>query len=153
LFDDNGWWTEMDEPSVLDYLKAKLTPWRGPAPQVPLAPAPADPLGEDIEWNPESEATPISGHAPTLPLAITIPWRTLAALFLALVAQSSFEPALERAWGVGVVLYGVAVLLLVWAYFSAELAPSAAQEQARSSIQQGQDAAGRSTIQPIWLPP
>jgi hypothetical protein len=132
----------MDEPSVLDYLKAKLTPWRGPAPQVPLAPAPADPLGEDIEWSPESEATPISGHAPTLPMAITIPWRTLAALFLALVAQSSFEPALERAWGVGVVLYGVAVLLLVWAYFSAELAPSAAQEQARSSIQQGQDAAG-----------
>jgi hypothetical protein len=23
------------EPSVLDYIKAKLTPWRGPAPKIP----------------------------------------------------------------------------------------------------------------------
>ena len=25
----------MEEPSILDYLKARLTPWRGPAPRIP----------------------------------------------------------------------------------------------------------------------
>ena len=25
----------MEEPSILDYLKAKLTPWRGKAPEIP----------------------------------------------------------------------------------------------------------------------
>ena len=27
--------TGQHEPSVLDYVKARLTPWRGPAPQIP----------------------------------------------------------------------------------------------------------------------
>ena len=26
---------EIEGPSVLDYLKARLTPWRGPAPEIP----------------------------------------------------------------------------------------------------------------------
>ena len=38
----------MEEPSVLDYLKAKLTPWRGPAPQIP-------PLEGEAEAFPERD--------------------------------------------------------------------------------------------------
>jgi hypothetical protein len=132
----------MDEPSVLDYLKAKLMPWRGPAPQVPLAQAPPGPPSEETQWSPDSEVTQVSPHAPTLQMAMTIPWRTLASLLLALVAQSSFEPSPDRAWGVGVVLYGFAILLLVWAYFSTEWTSSVDQEQPPSVGWQSQESSG-----------
>ena len=48
----------MEEPSILDYLKAKLTPWRGKAPEIPPleggepaapaeSPAPAEAAGPE----------------------------------------------------------------------------------------------------------
>jgi hypothetical protein len=130
----------MDEPSVLDYLKAKLTPWRGPAPQVPPAQPPSSPADIEIQWNSQSE----TARAAALPITIAVPWRTLAALLLALVAQSSFEPGPDRTWGTGVVLYMFAILLLVWAYFSSEWAPSAEQDHLRSTDWQAQESGGLS---------
>jgi hypothetical protein len=130
----------MDEPSVLDYLKAKLTPWRGPAPQVPPAQPPSSPADIEIQWNSQSE----TARAAALPITIAVPWRTLAALLLALVAQSSLEPGPDRTWGTGVVLYMFAILLLVWAYFSSEWAPSAEQDHLRSTDWQAQESGGLS---------
>jgi hypothetical protein len=129
----------MDEPSVLDYLKAKLTPWRGPAPQIP--PAEESPISsiEDIQWGPDNEAAQASLPSAAFPLVSAVPWRTLGALFLALLAQSSFEPAPDRTWGTGVFLYGCAILLLVWAYFSAEWASFASGEQPQPVVWQGDD--------------
>ncbi len=121
----------MDEPSVLDYLKAKLTPWRGPAPQVPPAP---DQAGSSTE---EAQRSSIKGELlpgdslPARPFAqartLVIPWRSLSALFLALAAQASLEPGPDRTWSLGAILYGLSFILLGWAYFSKEWTSSGAQ--------------------------
>jgi hypothetical protein len=113
----------MDEPSVLDYVKAKLTPWRGPAPEVPMPPA-GRKTGES-SWSPESKGSlqsdPLAAAA-TIPIerAQVLPWRTTASLFLALAAQSSLEPGPDRTWVFGTILYGLSFILIGWAYFSQE---------------------------------
>jgi 4-amino-4-deoxy-L-arabinose transferase-like glycosyltransferase len=53
--------------------------------------------------------------------AMVIPWRTISALILALTAQASLEPP-ERLLIQGILLYGLALGLLVWAYLVGELA-------------------------------
>jgi hypothetical protein len=122
----------MDEPSVLDYLKAKLTPWRGPAPKVPVTPPPADQKGDDVFWSPPNEET-LTGDsaiaAGSIPKAHAqvLPWRTTSALFLALAAQSSLEPGPERTWVLGTILYGLSFILIGWAYFSQEWTPPGAR--------------------------
>jgi hypothetical protein len=115
----------MDEPSVLDYVKAMLTPWRGPAPKVPVTPPAAGQRGDEVFLSPPNEET-LTGdsaiaagsipkvHAPALP------WRTTSALFLALAAQSSLEPGPDRTWIIGTILYGLSFILIGWAYFSQE---------------------------------
>jgi len=65
----------MEEPSVLDYLKAKLTPWRGPAPQIPrgisendsASESAAVPAGQAVqEISPQPTGMPESGSAAQL---------------------------------------------------------------------------------------
>ena len=122
----------MDEPSVLDYLKAKLTPWRDPAPQLPAA--------ETGEPEPDQARGGAQGSALTgaLPWFLAIPWRSLTALVLALLAQASFEPGPDRSWHTGVVLYGLALILAVWAYFSSESVMQTDDDGDSAPFQQGQ---------------
>jgi hypothetical protein len=120
----------MDEPSVLDYLKAKLTPWRGPAPEVPM-PSAGQKTGES-SWSPASEESlqsdsPVADASIRKERAQVIPYRTTAALFLALAAQSSLEPGPDRTWILGAILYGLAFILMGWAYFSQEWTSSGAR--------------------------
>lgn len=121
----------MDEPSVLDYLKAKLTPWRGPAPQVPPTASRADSSVDRAQWNPtRGEHLPADTLAavPVVPdRSIVIPWRTVAALFLALAAQATLEPSQDRIWTLGAILYGLSFITLGWAYFTQEWTPTGAQ--------------------------
>lgn len=107
----------MDEPSVLDYLKAKLAPWRGEAARF------------EAVLSPEREASIPSGDRPAVPVqptaepvvqAISWPWRSLVALALALFAQRSFEPAPERSWQIGAFFYLLAAAWLVWANWRGE---------------------------------
>ncbi|UCC52072.1 MAG: glycosyltransferase family 39 protein [Anaerolineaceae bacterium] len=122
-----------EEPSVLDYLKAKLTPWRGPAPQIPPLPEP-DQRSPDIELDQAVEpiATPDVGTAisPDLELAaqdepatrkVVWPWRAMAALGVALIAQWTLEPGLARHWAPGLALYLLAFILIIWATQRSEL--------------------------------
>lgn len=97
----------MEEPSVLDYLKSKLMPWKHTQVVVPpLAVEPANPpvaaaSPEDI---PETGPGP-QKPAPQRPAALALPWTVIAALALALAAQISLEPRPERSWLPGVILY------------------------------------------------
>ncbi len=81
------------EPSVLDYVKSKLTPWRrarvsgGPACSAPQ--------------------TAREEEAPASPR----PWLTLGALVCALAAQMSLAPGPNRAWDTGAALYSLAAVL------------------------------------------
>jgi hypothetical protein len=115
----------MNEPSVWDYVKAKLTPWRGPAPSIP--PAPEVERIEDSWVDPgsieasQAEFHPVAkGVALTLPKVSDWPWRSFIALFLALMAQLSFEPRPERTFISGVVLYVLSFGWMIWACWQDE---------------------------------
>ncbi|MDX1438227.1 MAG: hypothetical protein R3335_15570, partial [Anaerolineales bacterium] len=47
----------MDEPTVLDYVKAILTPWRGPAPKIP-------PLEGSHQTDESDDRAPVEFSAP-----------------------------------------------------------------------------------------
>ncbi|MGE5221397.1 MAG: glycosyltransferase family 39 protein [Omnitrophica WOR_2 bacterium] len=128
----------MNEPSVLDYVKAKLMPWRGPAPEIPPAPGPSQPDISPVETAQEPDRYHLEAIAPqatvapasipsgqvekaTSPVkAITWPWRSLLALALALFAQRSFEPGPDRTWEEGLVLYLLAFAWLAWSAWMGE---------------------------------
>jgi len=113
------------EPSVLDYLKAKLTPWRGPAPVIPTPEAkektPSKPLpaerGEEI--SPEQPVYAWEGFSP-----FAMPWVGVFALALALLAQRFFEQ-FDPSATTGIVLYLIAIAFTLWAFWRGEwrLAP------------------------------
>jgi hypothetical protein len=128
-----------EEPTVLDYVKALLTPWRGAPPAIPPDPAPRtdaerDLLEPDLASLPaKPAASQPAGEKPDRPgqeqpfpslkqpaLPIRWPWRALLALLLALGAQLSFEPSPERSTMPGVALYVLAGILAVWAYWQGE---------------------------------
>lgn len=129
----------MDEPSVLDYVKAKLMPWRGPAPEIPS-------LGGELEkveaQPPDHGAERFSTAYPEMDLgtapvgqlsyateltsdasvnALGVPWRSLLALLLALFAQSSLEPRPSREWVISAALYLSASALVISAFWRSEL--------------------------------
>lgn len=93
----------MEEPSLLDYLKEKLSLknlQKGKqAPQVEIKPEPEKPTAE----------TP---HKPAT--ALRLPWRTLLALGLALIGQRQFEPeSTNLTWGI--IIYFAALCILILA--------------------------------------
>lgn len=96
------------EPSVLDYIKSKLTPWKGETVEIPES-------GSD-EAAASDEVDTIKQVSP-----IKIPWRSLAALGLALIAQATFEPRPERTWVPGTVFYLAAAIAAVWAVLKNEM--------------------------------
>ncbi len=112
----------MEEPSLLDYLKAKLTPWRGKAPEIPPAEAVASP--EAIAQEQALPAEPATSITKTSAIEKTAawPWRSALALVLALMGQLSLEPAPERAWTTGAFFYLAAVGMLLLAYRRSEWA-------------------------------
>lgn len=145
----------MEEPSVLDYLKAKLTPWRGLAPQIPggqpdefsaerpvpeinAQPEGAVKNGLDAQQMVEQQASAkldtstlpvgeLTDQQATLPVTrrIAVPWVSLAAFGLALLAQISLEPGPQRTWTMGAFLYLLSAACLGLASFRGEwsLAP------------------------------
>ena len=114
------------EPSVLDYLKSKLSFGRGPRVEIPEPVAVPTRIETKLE-----HATPApqpSTHRPATP----IPWLSLAALALALLAQRLFEPPNPSA-GVGIFFYIAALGLLIIAILRGKwhLAPLAESSQGR----------------------
>jgi len=151
-----------EEPTVLDYVKALLTPWRGAPPPIPgksepiseSQPTPSSTAEASLTDAQESglpatskdiEAASTTGFPGTI-LDLTQPqaiestssqpaaklkagsWRGGLALVLALLAQYSLNPAPDRTWQFGVVLYSIAASLLAWAYLRNELFFMAASE-------------------------
>jgi len=118
----------MKEPSVLDYLKSRLMPWKKPritlrgylSDEVPPEASP-DLLRQGL---PETQvhATPKPGVGPaTIARPIRWPWRALVALLLALLAQILLEPRAVRVFWPSVFLYLLAAGWLVWAYRQGEI--------------------------------
>lgn len=109
-----------EEPSVLDYIKSKLTPWKYPAIQLPTEEeAQLESLSElqvtELPRTQESQE-PFASQ-----IRRPLPWRTLLSLGIALFAQLSLEPEPNRSLMVGFVIYLLAGVLLGWAFYSGEL--------------------------------
>ncbi len=121
------------EPSVLDYLKSLL---RGK----PLAIPSPEETPQSIQPDITTPHTPVEAGAaePRLPSAalpaqlddsavpsarlqgLSLPWRSLLALGLALAAQLSLQPRPDRQWLPGVMLYILAAGWLAWAAWRGE---------------------------------
>lgn len=114
------------EPSVLDYIKSLFRgkPLSIPSPEDAaevLQPA-VEPLQEqpvELDQSPAPAATP--GRRS---LGFPLPWRSLLALGIALAAQISLQPRLNRAWIPGVILYLFAAGWLAWAAWKGEWVPA-----------------------------
>jgi hypothetical protein len=130
----------MDEPSVLDYIKAKLTPWRGRkfiiptyeigkessngqsmiSPSVPFSPDPTDDADDRPEQKTSGTGTRLPKTAAPDSERLSIPWRILLAVFLSLAGQGMFEPPDRKLW-TGLVFYGLAAILAIWSFLDNEL--------------------------------
>ncbi len=122
----------MEEPSLLDYLKAKLMPWRGQKIEIPAYPelpieGPSTPQEGAPQPAPITPSAPVPLSA-TLGVTRALPWRPLLALGLALLAQISLEPGPKRTWGLGVSLYGAALALAAWSFWHSEWSLAAGEE-------------------------
>ena len=114
------------EPTVLDYVKSLFRgkPIAIPALQeAPELPQQADAHPQEQLVEADESAAPLQApkkHAP----GIVLPWRSLLALGIALVAQISLLPRPNRAWIPGVILYLLAAGCLVWAAWKNEWSPA-----------------------------
>jgi hypothetical protein len=120
----------MEEPSVLDYVKAKLAFWKSssieiPAPEKPIPVAPGESAGTEIVADVGADAVilPAAGEAENGAIAYPAARHyspaglllSLGALALVLIAQSMLEPP-DRGWGVSMFVYAIAAVLIGVAY-------------------------------------
>lgn len=102
----------MEEPSVLDYVKSKLLPWKNAPVMIPDG----EPQTSDLPETPgTSEPQPQIQPAPAPRKRFGVPWRILLALFLAIAAQRMLEPAPQPSPMIGILLYGLSAAALLWA--------------------------------------
>ncbi len=107
---------EEAHPSPQPVIDQPLPPVETAAPETSTPPVqlPAQPaLGEALGTAPG--AAPVSRAA-----GLSLPWRALLALGLALAAQVSLQPRPDRQWLLGVVLYALAAGFLAWAVWKGE---------------------------------
>jgi 4-amino-4-deoxy-L-arabinose transferase-like glycosyltransferase len=123
----------VEEPSVLDFLKSKLMPWKGVRVDIPPAEVTSEIIEEtlveaefsadvpketgdiqSIETGASLDTSPVKARGALARSKPHLPWRMLLALVLALIAQLSLEPRPNRSWGIGAALYVVAAIFLVW---------------------------------------
>lgn len=118
----------MNEPSVLDYIKALLTPWKGKPPQIPAEPELSETGSVDISIEPselsQAEGIPTSDfglasepevvETPEIKLfnVYKFPWTLIVACVLALIAQLNLEPP-DRAIIPAVILYILSAAFLI----------------------------------------
>jgi hypothetical protein len=114
-----------DEPTILDYFKALMTPWRGAPPPIPPLevgkdvfepPVPTPDAGVNgqttITVGKEYETETIREIETS---TVSLPWRAFIALGVAIIAQLSLEPGPTRTWGIGLGLYIFGAAWVVWA--------------------------------------
>ena len=118
------------EPSVLDYIKAILMPWKGIHIEIPELDSQEVPQpGPEIDtqelghedsssWqSPEQEISLVSDayiQESVDQRAISWPWRSILALALAAIAQRSLVPP-DRSINLGTFFFVVSAICLIWA--------------------------------------
>lgn len=116
----------MDEPSVLDYLKSKLAPWKHPPIHLPAA---NGTVAEQPAIDEKQAVPKIREELQPERRSFPWPWRAIGGLLLALAAQRAFMPP-DRSPTLGIALLFLAAILTAWAYLSDEwqVAPPPARQ-------------------------
>jgi hypothetical protein len=129
---------EMEEPSILDYLKSRMKFWEHRQESKPVTGVAG--VAPVSETKPPSVRKGSPGQVPAgtsvlpeqplkaSPRRYLWPWRSLLALFFALLGQRSFEPAGTRSPLPGLIFYGFGLAWLILAMLRKEWAPSAYPE-------------------------
>lgn len=121
----------MDEPSLLDYIKGRLFPWKYPRIELPPEESPETtpssdsqpPGGSDFQPEIDKPIATISTSTDqdipiTYPveektrISTAIPWSAIVALVLALFAQNLLEPSPSRNPFPGIIVYLVSFIFL-----------------------------------------
>jgi 4-amino-4-deoxy-L-arabinose transferase-like glycosyltransferase len=106
----------MQEPSVLDFVKERLTPWRKPTIQIPGA----DSLGVVVPVAPEpAETFDLEPQQVIRQAALRLPWRVVLGLLLPLAAQLTLEPPVDSLL-LPVALYALSAMLILWGILAKE---------------------------------
>lgn len=121
----------MDEPSVLDYLKSLLTPWKAERIKIPELTGEETTVEDDQadsevsipEIGQISEEIPPQDAAMSGALTWIFPWKTAIALFLVFLSQISFGPQVRSPLTGFLFLVGAFVFLYL-AYSKNEILPS-----------------------------
>lgn len=103
----------MQEPSVLDFVKAKLTFWKKSDLHIP--PPDDEGLAVNLPEDEPAEAglQPDNVQAAPLESATRLPWFTLGGLFLALIAMLLMEPPDKKGWiAAGLFLFSAVLITL-----------------------------------------
>lgn len=119
-----------DEPTVLDFVKALLTPWRGAPPPIPSVRTETTTsevqIAEGLEARPAQARVTDGENLQTIsqPRERTslgaFPWRGTIAVLVALVAQLTLEPGPDRSWGTGLTFYIIAAAWGIWSILRGE---------------------------------
>ena len=114
------------EPSVLDYIKSLLRGKPIPIPTAIESPQDSQGLEEQSPLQPTSieELNPPVIEPETPARKFSLPWLSLLALAIALVAQVTLQPRPNRSWLPGIILYLLAAICLVWAAWKGEWSAS-----------------------------
>lgn len=118
------------EPSVLDYIKAKLMPWKGIQIEIPALKAQEVPRPKPAidrkepglvgapSWQASDLATPLTSATDIQETAtqrvVSWPWRSIVALALAAIAQRSLVPP-DRSMNLGIFFFVLSTGWLIWA--------------------------------------
>jgi len=140
---------ENKEPTVLDYVKSKLMPWKGIRIEIPESKLDEyiDKINniriedEPLESTPEEDVIIDSIADSQITVEdidieiISLPWRSLLALALALLAQLFLEPP-DPSKTLGIILYCFAAAIAIWATIRGEwgLAPIPDSKQRRDPL-------------------
>ena len=99
----------VEEPSVLDYLKSKLNPGRYG--RISIPPESGEPA--EMPVNVQPGLPKAKETAERKRIALSMPWKTLGCLLLALLAQLMLEPPQRNQWPALLVYAWAGVLLVV----------------------------------------
>lgn len=124
---------ESKEPTVLDYVKSLLMPWKSKPPTLsahqPTSNQPILEREENVSLSIETDVFESTAEEKIEPLVfpasakdhvrLPLAWRTLLAFILSVIGQSFLEPPRQQIT-IALIFYGLAVAALVWAVASRE---------------------------------
>ena len=120
----------MDEPTVLDYVKSLLTPWKKSSIQFPAIESTED-ISDDVAGMAAEDISPPDKYTPVVETdqiepvhkevagSISIPWRAGTSLLVGMGAQWVLAPP-QRAPLIGIILLLISAWLVVWAFLCGE---------------------------------